>query len=325
MKNNTDNKNQCQVNVEEFEDLAKVSDKDKVWDKHRSVASEVDQIYSTAEEPWLKKYSTRVNQCSPRLNFHFDENNKLKLDNAYFCKVRNCPVCQWRRSLRWKARMFQSLPKIKQQYPAGRWLFLTLTIKNCKIEDLREEIKTINNAWHKMIRRKIITDKVLGFVKSVEVTRGQDGSAHPHMHALLFVKSTYFNSNYYLTQEAWTELWQSCLKVNYKPVVNIKAVKAGKNIDKAVAETLKYSVKETDMTADPEWFIEFTKQTFKTRAISSGGVLKEIITEVSTEEMINTENEEKELIDEDTGEILEQKKFNAYWFQNSLKYRGKTS
>ncbi|WP_320385258.1 protein rep, partial [Escherichia coli] len=44
-----------------------------------------------------------------------------------------------------------------------------------------------------------------------------------------------------------------------------------------VAETLKYSTKPADMVADPEWFLELTKQTHKRRFVATGGALKDIL------------------------------------------------
>ncbi|MBM2994428.1 protein rep, partial [Escherichia coli] len=42
----------------------------------------------------------------------------------------------------------------------------------------------------------------------------------------------------------------------------------------AVAETLKYSTKPADMVADPEWFLELTRQTHKRRFVATGGALR---------------------------------------------------
>ncbi|RBM66389.1 replication family protein [Klebsiella pneumoniae] len=44
-----------------------------------------------------------------------------------------------------------------------------------------------------------------------------------------------------------------------------------------MAETLKYSTKPADMVADPEWFLELTKQTHKRRFVATGGALKDIL------------------------------------------------
>ncbi|OOJ78322.1 replication protein, partial [Escherichia coli] len=45
----------------------------------------------------------------------------------------------------------------------------------------------------------------------------------------------------------------------------------------AVAETLKYSTKPADMVADPEWFLELTRQTHKRRFVATGGALKDVL------------------------------------------------
>lgn len=35
----------------------------------------------------------------------------------------------------WQARFYQSLPRIVADYPDSRWMFLTLTVRNCAIEE----------------------------------------------------------------------------------------------------------------------------------------------------------------------------------------------
>ncbi|PAP01099.1 protein rep, partial [Salmonella enterica] len=67
-----------------------------------------------------------------------------------YCRVRHCPVCQRRRSLMWQARFYQSLPKIVADYPDGRWMFLTLTVRNCAIEDLGVTLTSMNAAFQRM-------------------------------------------------------------------------------------------------------------------------------------------------------------------------------
>ena len=54
----------------------------------------------------------------------------------------------------------------------------------------------------------------------------------------------------YITQEEWVNLWQKALQVDYRPVANIKAIKPNqkgdKDIESAIKETSKYSVKSSD-------------------------------------------------------------------------------
>ena len=49
--------------------------------------------------------------------------------------------------------------------------------------------------------------------------------AHPHFHALLLVKPSYFTINY-IKQGDWVEMWAKALRADYSPSVNVKAVKA---------------------------------------------------------------------------------------------------
>ncbi|MDK6280879.1 protein rep, partial [Escherichia coli] len=100
---------------------------------------------------------------------------RLRLRDARFCRVRHCPICQWRRSLMWQARFYQSLPKIVAEYPDARWLFLTLTVRNCPITELGDTLTVMNAAFQRLKDRKEFRG-VLGWVRTTEVTRGKDGS-----------------------------------------------------------------------------------------------------------------------------------------------------
>src|SRR5436189_2318856 len=108
--------------------LTDVSLKDKPWDKHRFEADQVKGLYCGTT---FDRYAERIDNCSGLLEFSFLLNSEtseigLKLKTARFSRVRHCPVCQWRRSLVWRARFFQALPKIRKEYPMARFLFLTL-------------------------------------------------------------------------------------------------------------------------------------------------------------------------------------------------------
>lgn len=186
----------------------------------------------------------------------------------------------------WLARFYQSLPAIQQAHPKARWLFLTLTVRNCPISDLRETLRGMNAAWQRLIQRKEFKP-VLGWVRTTEVTRGKDGSAHPHFHALLMVPPSMVAGKLYVKQSRWVELWQEAMRLDYTPVVDIRTVKdkvpKGEDADplaglrKAAAETLKYATKPSDLTADPGWTLELTRQAHKLRFIATGGVLKDVL------------------------------------------------
>lgn len=215
----------------------------------------------------------------------------------------------------WQARFLQALPKLIEKEPSARWLFLTLTVRNCDIGNLGATLTTMNAAWNRLSNRGIFKPKpgngrsrilpngtlnewhkefigpvkpealVKGWIRTTEVTRGADGSAHPHFHVLMAVPSSYFKGDNYISHEKWVEIWRESLRVNYDPNVDIRTVKSklapgddpANFLRSAVAETLKYSVKPSDMIDDPNWFLELTRQVHRKRFMATGGILKDLL------------------------------------------------
>ena len=281
--------------------LSSVSPGDKPWDKHRGFADRVQSHYAGSK---FEKYAERISFCSQLLEFGLnaaeDDTIRLKLRSAKFCRVRHCPVCQWRRSLMWKAKAYQVLPKIVSKYPDHRWLFMTLTQKNVPVTELRETLTQMNKGFKRMVERKAFP--AIGWLRSMEVTRGRDGNAHPHFHCLLMVPRSYFGRNY-LKQVEWMQLWRESMRLDYNPIMDIQAVREGISPSSLIPELLKYCTKESDMVADREWFLELTSQLHKMRAIATGGVLKEHLRELEEEpdDLIGEGDDE---LGEDYGRLL---------------------
>lgn len=306
-----------------WETLAERSPSDKPWDVHRAANDRIARMYHTAEE--FERYATRMNDCSGRLDFALTADADgvvgMKLKTAHFCRVRFCPVCQWRRSLMWKARFYKTLPDLLETVPGGRWLFLTLTVQNCLIKDLRPTLSEMGKAWGRLVKTKAFAD-VLGWVRTVEVTRSKNGDAHPHYHVLLLVKSTYFKPGHYLKQSDWADAWRIAARLPYDPVVDVRAVRS-KTGDKstgavsdAVAETLKYAVKPSDMEADEQWFFELTRQLHRLRFVASGGVLKDVFKDEETEADLLVRDDDPDAL-HDVGQLT----FN--WAPSKAHYRRK--
>jgi hypothetical protein len=98
----------------------------------------------------------------------------------------------------------------------------------------------------------------------------------------------------YIKHSRWVDLWADCLRIHYSPNVDIRTVKSKalpndqdtpteavtRSLQNAVAETLKYSTKPSDMTdsnGSDGWFLELTRQTHKRRFIATGGALKDVL------------------------------------------------
>jgi plasmid rolling circle replication initiator protein Rep len=297
--------------------LSEVSPRHKPWDQHRAEADEVQEAYAGGAS-CHQRYAERVRFCSQVLEFARDPPKraspekltpdgrpKLTLKNAWFCRVRHCPVCQWRRSLMWQAKVYRALPALLRDFPDTRFLFMTLTIRNCPVSDLRKTLTLMGQAWQRLTQLR--TWPARGWVRAVEITRSQkDRSAHPHYHCLLMVPPAYFQGDY-LKQAEWAELWRQCLRINYKPVVDIRTVKldlvqSSQRVNKpparmweAVAEILKYAVKPSDMIRDHEWFLQLSDELHKTRAVAVGGILKRYIRERDREDLTAEPGEEPEI------------------------------
>lgn len=305
----------------DLDDLASWSPKDAVWDQHKAQSSAVADIYRLVSD--FERLAHRVSKCAGRLDFALvpddDGALHLKLRRAEFCRVRHCPICQWRRSLMWLARFYQALPSIEAQYPKSRWLLLTLTVRNCPIHELRSTIQWMNRSWDRLTKRKEFRI-VQGWIRSTEVTRGDDGSAHPHFHVLLMVPSSYFKKGY-ITQARWAELWRSVLGVDYLPVVDVRAVKPQLGgVAAAAPEVLKYATKPQDILGDPEWFLALTRQVHHLRFIATGGALRDVLREdqESDEDLIHVDPDE-EASEESAGMV------SFGWKPEARKYRRRRS
>lgn len=255
--------------------LTELSEKDKAFDTHKAAALEIAKLYGLDGGKGFKgfvhgsrtilfdKYESRIKRCGNWLKF-WQTDNSLKLIEAKFCKVPACPMCQFRRSLKWRAKFLAELPSIQEAFPTDVWAFLTLTQRNCQLSDLRASIKAMNEGWKRL--SELSAFPFTGCIKALEVTRvwdwhdsnGQfldrhgvkwwfekldkykkDGKGsnpktwtakptdevHPHFHVFGLVKASYFTGRSYIKQAEWQEMWKQSLRIDYLPIVHIQRVK----------------------------------------------------------------------------------------------------
>lgn len=236
-----------------------------------------------------KKY-VRVLECAEYLEFKYEneKDKQGKLHRAFFCKDRLCATCNWRRTKKVYAQASAVMNEaVKQDY---QFVFLTLTVKNVKSEELDETVKKMMKSFSKMTKRKSFKDAFKGFFRALEVTYNRNTDEyHPHFHIVLAVNKSYFTSRLYLSQEQVAELWKNVMDLDYNPMVDIRKFKAAteKQLAKSVAEVAKYTVKDSDYlikNSQNELDIERTDKVvfalaealFNKRLIAWGGILKDI-------------------------------------------------
>lgn len=273
------------------------------------------------------KKASNVKVCAEILKFQKQEDDILKLKQAWFCKSRLCPVCNWRKSMKHSSQVIQIIDEAIKKYPKGRFLFWTLTTKNVfNAKDLNAEISKMNKSFNRMMDYKKIQKNLLGYLKATEVTvNKKDGSYNQHFHILLFVKANYFSGkeDNYISQSELTDFWKKALKIDYTPIVNIKAVKAKtskkeKDVIAAVYETAKYPVKDIDfLTEDREENLQrvddLEKGLKRKRLISFGGIFKEIRKELKLEDVENGNLIDVDSDEEDKKELNEAEIIIAKW------------
>ena len=232
-------------------------------------------------------------ECGDFLLFARKHDNKLKLARANFCKSRICNMCNWRRSLKLFGQVSQVIEAIKGKGIKVRYLFLTLTVKNCKSDKLTETINQLNAGFRLLVRNDKknkptkIACNLLGYMKAIEVTYNtKDDTYHPHIHCILAVRPSYFKSGNYMKHEDVQLLWQKCLNIDYAPQVNIKAIKAGNSTPKAIAELAKYPTKIATVLSVPpdkqkEVLYTLASAIKGRRLITFGGLFKDIKAELN--------------------------------------------
>lgn len=259
------------------EELVDVSSTGKIrnWKDKKIRNLMVSEAYKDVD---MKKFN-RLQGCATFVSFSIDSLRRKKLNASNFCRVRLCPMCTWRRSLK----IFSQVKRItdamnkRDEY---RYLFLTLTVKNCAGEDLLQNLDVLSYAWKKFSKNESFKRAIRGWYRGLEITHNVfDGTYHPHFHCLLAVKSAYFTSRDYLTQAKLTEMWRAALNVRYIPVVNVKKVRGV--TARAIAEVAKYAVKDADYINPEDW--KLTVETVRLldrvldhrRLVAFGGIFKE--------------------------------------------------
>lgn len=294
--------------------------KERPWKLHKQENLQLVKIYKTAREKNINLITDSrlfdLEHCADTLLFAENAEGKKKLKSANFCRLRLCPMCQWRRSLKMFGQVQTITDKILERDKSTRFLFATFTVKNVDAENLETCINILNNKFLYLVSRnktfapaKKLKQNLLGYLKAVEVTYNtKDKTYHPHLHVIFAVKSTFFkNKQNYMTKKEWIELWQQALGVDYKPQTDIKVIKSG--TAKAVAEVAKYPVKTAPiLKLDDDEAVEVLKTLTlslnKKRFVSYGGIFKTIKQELKLQDV----ETDKDLVNTD---IEQQERFNA--------------
>jgi hypothetical protein len=177
---------------------------------------------------------------------------KKQVEQAYTCKYRYCPLCNYYRICSVSPQMIKALEE--EQSKGNKILFLTLTVPNCQYSYLRKTISNMNYSFKKMSMLPFFKDSVNAWIRTTEVTFNTKGEAHPHFHIALSVNENYFKKGNYKKTFEWSQIWAKSYKSDRPLIVDIrKSYKSKKHskrdldIHSTVKELAKYCIKSTDL------------------------------------------------------------------------------
>lgn len=255
--------------------------KDRKW-RERKMANE---LLALAYDSIDEKKAMRLRDCANILTYRVYDDGQKRVDSINSCRIRLCPICAWRRSLK----VFYNTQKIieylnnKQQYS---YIFLTLTMRNCKADELNDTLDLVFKSWNRFMQLDSLKSAVKGWYRGLEITHNCDYNSesydtyHPHIHCIFAVNKSYFTSKNYISQEKFSKLWAQSARLDYKPICDIRKIKGDYN--KAVAELSKYSCKTNDYIITDDW--DLTIESVRTldvalrnrRLVAYGGIMRDI-------------------------------------------------
>ena len=255
-----------------------------------------------------------IGNCAPTLGVDITQlpegPAEAQLRAARVCNRRVCPFCEWRRSRAWRRRFFEGLPKFAEDFPSHKPVFLTLTVKNCRIEDLRSTIGDMHKSWIRMTKLSMFPTK-FWFRRTEVVLQGAKNAelgavmVHPHIHVLLMVPAGYF-SHGYVKQTDWQKSWQMSARLDYSPVIDVRRGKQNSSSGGATTadttgaalEVSKYATKATDLINMGSNLGEYHRQVKNLRLSASSASLKPYITDtpISNDQLVDEKAGDAELI-----------------------------
>ena len=280
--------------------------KERDWRGRKILSLKLADIFK--ELQYKKTFVERVISCGDTLQFIQNQDGNLKLYQAYFCKNKLCPMCNWRRSMKYSYQTSRIVDEAIKQSPKGRFLFLTLTVKNVEGQALNSTISQLTKSFDRLFKRAKVQRNLLGYLRSVEVTHNEnDKTYHPHIHVLMMVRPSYFQSKKdYITQKEWSDMWSQSLKVDYIPMIDIRTVKeTGKGLRGAVLETAKYPTKPIKLDIENKQVVDdLYNGLYRKRQLGYGGLFKTIKKQLALDDAENGDlvhtSEDKENISKGT-------------------------
>ena len=192
----------------------------------------------------IREQAEKVLLCGTQFTMT-EEDGIQKIASANFCRLRLCPMCQRRKSLK----TYSDISRLVEALPARTWVHMVLTVQNVTSGQLQSTITKLFQSSTKLLRKNpAVKAAFSGALRCLEVTYSSGtGTYHPHLHLLLTGdKSLNHNARKRISKRQLAEYWKSAAGLDYTPQVHLDyTVDSG-----VVAEIAKYCVKPLQLELD---------------------------------------------------------------------------
>ena len=162
----------------------------KKW--NRSLGHSIARLF-----PDDQKRINRVFSCGSQTSIVYSPSLHKSHIESFWCDERCCPVCNYYKS----RSLFSRVYNYVRENSDKNYVFLTLTVPNVPMSELRDTVKRMNRAFGRMFRIQDKKSKTFpmfsGYIRRLEVTYNIDSDSksyrtfHPHLHVLLECKPEY--------------------------------------------------------------------------------------------------------------------------------------
>lgn len=240
----------------------------------------------------------RMQFCGHFLGFkECPECGRSEISSANLCRDRLCPTCQWRLSLRRFAEMCNTIAYMQDSLDLYEVGFLTLTVRNCKPENLRFTLQTMAQDWNRLLSQRWIKPLLHGTARSVEITyNAHTKTFHPHFHIITFTNPMFTEPQ---LRVKFAQGWKKAARLDYQPITDFRFIRPDDNgsggldddrLTGALLETYKYATKPDELASMPlDIFRQFVVAIQGMRFSSFSGIVREARRELGYKDDENPE------------------------------------
>lgn len=252
---------------------------DETLSKAKSLRNSADDLRRSLVAYLLKEKKPEqahaVESCGSFLMFkqYNDSMKTSTLERANFCKHPMCPLCAWRRHLKYNAILERSLPLSR-----GKLSHLVLAIPNTDTLS-RNDVMRLKERAKTFIKQKLGCDS---YISNLEIVASEKGY-HPHLHILLESACFFKVSAQWIKDMAckWKKHYCKGLKdcEQFSAYDGFTFYLTGIKSDEisgACQELTKYIIKGQQKIS-PQMVEQTAEAIYKVRKMSSGGTLRENI------------------------------------------------